>query len=253
MENIEQLISTIFSKNWLDVGALMVIGIFFLIGLSSGLIFSAFRLMSMFISLFMSLTLYSKLAVFLYGTYAETVIDAFIYDNFIANPEVSAAQFEVNIDKALNGIIKMLRLPNGVAEAIFTRPASLGEIQRTNIFNDIDIVGHFSAQCTRAVIALFCVIAVYVVIRIILAIVKIFLDEIAAMKIFRLFNYIGGPVLGLVEGIAVVYIAFALLMLVNIVVQLDQLNELIDNARFSRNLYDNNMFLNFVLSRIKIS
>ena len=252
MENIEQLLTTIFNKNWLDIGVLLVIGIFFLIGLSSGLIFSAFRLVSMFIALYMSLAVYDRLAGFIYGSYAETVIDAFIYDNFLANPEVSAAQFEVNIDRALNGIIKMLKLPNGVAEAIFTRPASLGEIQRTNIFNDIDIVGHFSAQCTRAVIALFCVIAVYVLIRVVLAIVKIFLDEVAAMKIFRLFNYIGGPVFGLVEGIAVVYIALALLMLVNIVVQFEPLHDLIENARFSRNLYDNNMFLNFVLTRIKI-
>ena len=252
IESIEQLLSTIFDKNWLDIGVLVVIGVFFLIGLSSGLIFSAFRLLSMFIALHMSLVFYDRLAGLIYGSYAETVIDAFIYDNFLANPEVSAAQFEVNIDKALNGIIDMLRLPDGVAAAIFTRPASFSEIQRTNIFNEIDIIGHFSAQCTRAVIALFSVIIVYVLIRVIIAIVKIFLDEVAALKIFRLFNYIGGPVFGLVEGIAVVYIALSVLMLVNIVVQLEPLHDLIESARFSRNLYIDNMFLNFVLSRITI-
>ena len=249
---MEQLIAALPDKNWLDIGVLIVIGVFFLIGLSSGLIFSAFRLLSMFIALYMSLSFYDRLAGFIYGSYAETVIDAFIYDNFLSNPEVSAAQFEINIDNALKGIIDMLKLPNGVAEAIFHRPSSLGEIQRTNIFNDIDIIGHFSAQCTKAVIALLSVIVVYVAIRVIIAIVKIFLDEVAALKIFRLFNYIGGPVFGLIEGIAVVYIALALIMIVNMVVQLKPLYDLIENSRFARGLYENNLFLNFILSRIRL-
>ncbi|MCL2057613.1 MAG: CvpA family protein [Oscillospiraceae bacterium] len=252
MENIERLVSTIFDKNWLDVGVLIAIGVFFLIGLSSGIIFSSFRLLSMFIALIMSLAFYDRLAGFIYGTYAETVIDAFIYDNFLSNPEVSAAQFEVNIDNALIGIVDMLRLPNGVAEAIFTRPASLASISRTNIFNDIDIIGHFSAQCTHAVIALFCLVVVYVIIRVIIAIVKIFLDEIAALKMFRLFNYIAGPVFGLIEGIAVVYIALAVIMVVNIVIQLEPLHDLIESARFSKGMYENNLFLNFVLPRMKL-
>ena len=240
-------------RNWLDIGVLIVIGVFFLIGLSSGLIFSAFRLLSMAIALYMSVSFYDRLAGFIYGTYAETVIDAFIYDAFLSNPDVSAAQYEINIDKVLNGIVNMLKLPNGVADAIFTRPASLSEISRTHIFNDYDIIGHFSAQCTKAVIALLCVIAVYVLIRVVIAIIKIFLDEIAALKIFRLFNYIGGPVFGLVEGIAVVYIALSLIMAVNIVIQFEPLYEIIENSTFSRGLYVNNLFLNFVFSRIELS
>jgi uncharacterized membrane protein required for colicin V production len=249
---MEQFITSLADKNWLDIGVLIVIGVFFLIGLSSGLIFSAFRLLSMVIALFMSLSFYDRLAGFIYGTYAETVIDAFIYDGFLSNPEVSAAQYEINVDNALDGIIKMLRLPNGAANAIFTKPASLGEISRTNIFNDIDIIGHFSSQCTKAVIALFSVIAVYVIIRVIIAIVKIFLDEVAALKIFRIFNYIGGPVFGLIEGIAVVYIALSFIMLINIVVQLDAIYEIVDKSRFSRGLYENNLFLNYVLNNIKL-
>ena len=251
MEQIERLLTGLLDRNWLDIGVLIVIGVYFLIGLSSGLIFSAFRLVSMFIALFMSLTFYNKLAGFIYGTYAETVINAFIYDGMLSNPKVSAAQFDVDVDSALEGIVEMLRLPDGVASAIFSKPANLNEVQRTNIFNDIDIVGYFSAQCTRAVISLLSVIVVFVLIRIIISIIKIFLDEVAALKIFRLFNYIGGPVLGLVEGIAVVYIALALLMTVNLVVQQDTIYEIIDKSRVSRGLYFNNMFLDFVLKRLK--
>ena len=253
MDQIERLLASLLEKNWLDVGVLIVIGVFFFIGLSSGIVYSTFRLLSMFIALLMSLSFYGKLAGFIYGSYVETVINAFIYDGFLSNPKVSAAQFELNIDNALNGIKEMLRLPDGVADAIFTRPANLGEIQRTYIFNDVDIVGHFSAQCSRAVIALFSVIVVYVLVRAVIAVVKIFLDEIASIKLFRLFNYIGGPVFGLIEGISTAYIALALLMIVNLVVQLDPIYEIIENASFSHGLYENNMFLDFVIKRINFS
>lgn len=247
-----KFVTTILEKNLLDSGVLIVIGIFFLIGLSSGLIFSAFRLVSMFIAAFLSLSFYGKIAGLIYGTYAETVVNAFIYDGFLSNPEVSAAQYEINADRALDGIVKMLKLPKGVAGAIFRKPESLADVSRTHIFNDADIVGYYSAQCTKAVIALLSVIVVFVVIRLLISIIKIFLDEVASMKLFRLFNYIGGPVLGLVEGIATVYVALALLMIVNIVVQQNSIYEIIDKSRFARGLYENNLFLDFMLKRIKL-
>jgi len=239
-------------RNWLDIGVLTVIGIFFIIGLTSGLVFSAFRIISMFIALIMSLSFYEKLAGFVYGTYAETVINAFVYDGFLSNPNVSAAQYELNADKALKGITDMLKLPGGVAEAIFKKPANLDVVRRTNIFNDVDIIGYYSAQCTKAVIALLCVIVVYVGIRLVLAVIKIFLDEVAALKVLRLFNYIGGPVLGLIDGLASVYIALALIMLVNVVVQLDSIYKMIETSRFAKGLYENNMFLNFILKRMSL-
>lgn len=249
---MEQFLTNLLNKNLLDVGVLLVIGVFFLIGLSSGVIFSAFRMLSMFIAAFMSLSLYNKLADLIYGTYAETVINAFIYDGFLSNPDVTAAQYELNIDKVHSSIVEMLRLPRGVAEAILKKPDSLNVVGRTDIFNDADIIGYFSAQCTKAVIALFCVIVVFIVIRLLISIVKIFLDEIAALKIFRLFNYIGGPVLGFIEGIATAYIALALVMLVNIVVQLEPVYKVIESARFSRGIYENNLFLDFVLKHIRL-
>jgi len=250
MDNIDQFIAALPDKNWLDLGVLIVIGVFFLIGLSSGLIFSAFRLLSMFIALFMSLSFYNRLAAFFYGTYAETVIDAFIYDGFLSNQAVSSAQHDVNVDGVLKGIVDMLRLPNGVAGAIFTKPARLSDVERTSIFNDVDLIGHFSAQCTRAVIALLCVIAVYAAIRAIISVIKIFLDEVASLSVFKVFNYIGGPVFGLIEGIAVAYIALALVMLVNIVIQSDVIYAMIDNSRLARGLYQENLFLNFVMKRL---
>ena len=48
--------------NWLDVAVLALIGVFAIIGLSNGFIFSIFRLVSFFISIFLSLKLYPFLS-----------------------------------------------------------------------------------------------------------------------------------------------------------------------------------------------
>ena len=53
-------------------------------------------------------------------------------------------------------------------------------------------------------------------------------------------------------GIAVVYISLALLMIVNLVVQYQPIYDIIESSRFSRGLYDNNLFLNYVLKRMKL-
>ena len=249
---MDKLVATILKNNLLDMGVLVVIGTFVIIGLTSGLIFSAFRILSMFVAAIASLSFYEKVAGLVYGTYAETVVNAFIYDGFLSNPEVSAAQYEMNVDNALNGIIKILKLPKGVAGVIFKKPGSLSEIKRTHIFNDADIVGYFSEQCTKAVIALISVIVVYIIIRLLISLIKIFLDELASMKMFSLFNFIGGPVLGLVEGIATAYVALAFIMAVNIVVQQDFIYDIIDKSRFARGLYMNNLYLDFVLKRLKL-
>jgi len=66
-------------------------------------------------------------------------------------------------------------------------------------------------------------------------------------------KFIVRPVCGLTEHIAVAYIALALLMLVNMVIQIDTIYDMIEGARFSRGLYANNLFLNFVLNRVKIN
>jgi hypothetical protein len=198
----------------------------------------------------MSISFYDKIAMLVHGTFAETVINTFISDGFRSNPIITAAQRRGDTDGVLGGILETLRLPEGVSDAIFKKPENITTLDKTELFGDIDIIGHFSTQATRAVIAIACVIALYAVIRVLISIAKIFLDEIASLKLFRMFNFIGGPVIGLVEGIVTVYIALALLMLVNIVIQFEPINQLIEASRFARGMYDNNYFLDFVLGRV---
>ncbi|MDR1438902.1 MAG: CvpA family protein [Clostridiales bacterium] len=236
--------------NWLDLGVFAVLAVFLLIGLSSGLVFSAFRIVSMLISLFMSLSFYGKLTALIRGTLVEDIIRNLIYGGLRAHAGISAAQRDLDVEGVREGVAAALRLPKNVADAILARPGSISDVPRTSLFDEIDIIRHFSDECASAVISLVAVVAVYCAIRIAISILKIFLDEIAALKLFRLFNYITGPVLGIVEGLAVIYIALSVIMAANIVAQQDIVYSLVEDSKIARTLYENNMFLDFALKRI---
>jgi hypothetical protein len=137
-----------------------------------------------------------------------------------------------------------------MAGKMFVKPEHLTDIRPTGLFGEIDIVRYFSDQCTKTVISLFCIIALYIAIRVALSLIKVFLDELAAIKMFRPFNYIVGPVLGLAEGVFTVYLAMAVVMLVNAVVQNNYIWQLLVDSRLARSIYQNNLFLNFMLRRI---
>jgi uncharacterized membrane protein required for colicin V production len=236
-------------RTWLDIGVVLVIGIFTLIGLSSGFVFSLFRIISTVVSLFLSVTFYGKIADVIRGTYAEEVLSTFIYDRFRQNPSITAAQKNLDIDGVYRGISRILNLPESLAEKILIKPQSLDELPRTSLFEDIDIIKFFSDNCTKMVIYVLSFIALFVAIRVVISIIKIFLDEVAAIKQLNVYNYALAPILGFIEGVIVVYIVLAFLMSINTVIQIDLIFGYIDRSVIGKAMYENNFFVEFFAKR----
>ena len=237
-------------QNWLDVGSLVVIGVFFLIGLSSGFVFSTFRMITVGISLFMAGAFYKKLTTFIFGTYVEDIINNLIYDSFRSSAAVNQAQRSLNIDGVHRGILAVLHLPARITEQFLIKPENLNAIPRTSLFEDIDIIMYYSTACTRVIISVFCIIVLYIVIRIVISILKIFLDELAPLKIFKILDFTIAPLFGIIEGVSVVYIVLTVVMLLDMIVDVPQVTQMINEASFVKKMYENNMFLNFALKRL---
>ena len=237
-------------RNWLDIFVVLVIGVFTLIGLSSGFVFSTFRIISTVLSLFLSLSFYGKLAVVITDTYVEEVLSNLIYDGFRSSQAITAAQKNLDIDGVFRGVSSLLRFPESIGERILIKPQSLSTLPRTSLFEEIDIIKHFSDNCTKMVISIICFIALFVTIRVLISLIKIFLDELAALDAFNIYNYTLAPVFGFIEGVIVAYIALAFLMTVNTVIQTDVLFQYIDRSALGRTMYENNLFLEFFANRV---
>jgi uncharacterized membrane protein required for colicin V production len=237
-------------RNWLDIGVVLVIGVFTLIGLSSGFVFSTFRIISTILSLFLSLSFYNRLTAMIYGTYAEEILGNFIYDGFRSNQVITAAQMNLNTDAVFRGISSILRLPDSVSDRILIKPQSLDDLPRTRLFGDVDIVRFFSNNCTKMVISIVCFVALFVAIRVLISLIKIFLDEVAVMNVFSVYNFTLAPIFGFIEGVIVVYIVLASLMAVNTILQTDVIFQYIDRSSLGRVMYENNLFLEFFAKRV---
>ena len=238
------------SQNWLDISVFVVIATFLFIGLTSGFVFSVFRLIAMAISMGLAGVFYIRLTPFLLDTFVEEVVCNMIYDGFRSDPAINLAQRNMDIDAVQNGIYDILRLPPQVAERFLVKPASLDVVSKTSLFGDYDIIMFFSQNCTKIILSIFCMIALYIVFRIIISLLKIFLDELASLKIFRIFNYALAPIFGILEGFSVVYIALSIIMLVNSVIQQDVVYQIVENSNLARSLYENNLFMQFTLSKL---
>jgi len=237
-------------RNWLDIGIWVVIAGYFLIGLSSGFIFSAYRLICLAISLSLSLMFYDRLAGFVHGTFIEEVLEMLIYSGLRLNQPINSAQMLKDMTGVMDGISGVLRLPTNVEDYLLRPPQNLDIIPRTSLFGDRDYIFYFSDELAKSIINVLCVIALYVVIRIILAILKIFLDEVASMKAFRVCNYILGPAFGVVEAFSVIYFSLAIIMLLNVVVQQDIVFEYLERSTLAKRLYEENFLLDFILQNM---
>ena len=238
------------SQNWLDISVFAVITTFLLIGLTSGFVFSLFRLIAMTISIGLAGVFYVKLTPFLFDTFLEEVVCNMIYDGFRSNPVINLAQRNMDIDAVQNGIYDVLRLPPRVAERFLVKPASLSVVSKTSLFGDYDIIMFFSKNCTKMVLSVFCIIALYVVFRIMISLLKIFLDELAALDIFKIFNYALAPIFGILEGFSVVYIALGVILLVNTIIQQNFIFQIVESSNLARSMYENNLFIQLALGRL---
>ena len=100
------------------------------------------------------------------------------------------------------------------------------------------------------VLSVFCIIALYVVFRIMISLLKIFLDELAALDIFKIFNYALAPIFGILEGFSVVYIALGVILLVNTIIQQNFIFQIVESSNLARSMYENNLFIQLALGRL---
>ena len=80
--------------NWCDVVVISIIGIFVLIGLKNGFIFSIFRLASFFISVFVSMKFYPVVSAFLVKIGLHEKIQASILKNLLQQKQVLAPEVD---------------------------------------------------------------------------------------------------------------------------------------------------------------
>lgn len=230
--------------NWCDVVVVCAIGGFALIGLINGFIFSIFRIVSFFVSVFLSLKFYPILSAFLVRIGIHSKVQTIILKNLFQQSQVLAPEVDKQAKlAAADSVIGHLKLPGFFKNTLIEKmpnPSKLVDLS--------DVFQNVSFELTNLVIDIISLISIYIIIRIALIFARVLLKQIAKLPVFKQMDKLGGFAFGAVEGILTVNFLLAFLMLFNANPKFVNIFTALENSMIASFFYQNNFIISWMFS-----
>jgi uncharacterized membrane protein required for colicin V production len=223
--------------NWTDLAVLIIIVVFTIIGVKNGFLYSVFRLFSYILSVIFAIKFYPVLSSMLQKTVIFTNIKSVVVEGIIKQ---QADNVSVIKDRTAQTIVDGLKLPG------FLKDSILDNITKKDIFGVQKILDAVGSEIAMLVINILSVILIYVIIRFALIFARIFIKAIAKLPVFKQLDKTGGLVLGAIEGILVVYILCAVLILFSAFPKFSSTIESIEGSQFASYFYQNNFIVSWI-------
>ncbi len=223
--------------NWTDIGVVVIILIFTIIGLKNGFLYSVFRLLSYILSVIFAIKFYPVLSEMLQKTTIYDNIKKAVIDGIIRQQGVNAASIQ---KKTAQSIVDSLKLPGFIKDSILE---NVGKKDVLGLQKILDAVG---SEIATLVINILSVILIYLIIRFGLIFVRVIIKAISRLPVFKQLDRAGGIVLGAIEGIFVVYILCALLILFSAFPKFSETIDSIEKSRLANYFYQNNFIVGWI-------
>lgn len=201
-----------------DLIVLAIVLLFVFLGYKRGLVKVAFKLCTFFIAII--------LAFMLYKPVAKIVIE------------------NTNIDETIETKITDKILPEGKTE---TDEVDLSESLPTIILkNSENTVQSIAKSCSNTLIETAFLVLIFIIAKIVLKFVTALADLIAKLPILKQFNKLGGTIYGIIEGLFIVFLGFAVISLIAPMLDVSVL-EAINSSTLGSICYNNNILLKIIM------
>lgn len=201
-----------------DLMVLSIVLLFVFLGYKRGLVKVAFKLCTFFIAII--------LAFMLYKPVAKIVIE------------------NTNIDETIETKITDKILPEGKTE---TDEVDLSESLPTIILkNSENTVQSIAKSCSNTLIETACLVLIFIITKIVLKFVTALADLIAKLPVLKQFNKLGGTIYGIIEGLFIVFLGFAVISLIAPMLDVSVL-EAINSSTLGSICYNNNILLKIIM------
>lgn len=202
----------------IDLIIVAIILLFTFLGYKRGLVKLAISLCTFFIAIIVAFALFKPISnVVIENTSIDETIENTITDNIL--PEGTSPEDKVEKD---------LDLPNMILKG------SENTVK--------DIANSFST----AIIETACFLIIFIVVKIVLKFVTVLADLIAKLPILKQFNELGGTIYGVLEGLLIVFVIFAIISLVSPLMDASILNNINESVLGSW-FYNNNILVDFIM------
>ena len=225
--------------NIVDIVIIAILGLSVLVGLYRGFISSVASMGGCLLSLGLSFWLSPKVATMIQNnpeilktlvSYTDAATK--IGDQTLANTSVTSLT-----QGAIADILNKVQLP-----------APLSTLLQSNLENKVfgtaaDVGSYVSQTIVGAILNVICFILCFVVLLIVLHFVLNFLKVVFKFPVLKQLNSIAGGALGLLRGVLLCFVAFALLPLVQTMVPVTGINELVTQSALAPLFNSGNLIL----------
>lgn len=203
--------------------AILVLSI--IMGYKKGLINVVFNILAFFIALIATIILYRPVAnIIINNTEIDDKIKFAIINNTTEEKQSEESSSNTGMQKYIEDAIKN------------TADEAKSQVIET-VANTVSI---------RAVEILTSII-LFIVIRAVLIVLKVFTQAIANLPLIKQFNELGGVVYGIAKGLIIVYIILTIMYFVVSINGKGNIAEAINNSYITKILYNNNIIVNYCL------
>ncbi|WP_313559336.1 CvpA family protein [Ruminiclostridium cellobioparum] len=223
--------------NWTDIGVLVIIVIFTAIGMRNGFLYSVFRLLSYILSVIFAIKFYPVLSAMLQKTVIYTNIKASIISGIVRQQSADGLSLQ---ERTAQSIVDSLRLPGFIKEAI------IENVGKKDVLGFQKITEAVGSEIATLVINIMSMILIYLIIRFGLIFARVIIRTIAKLPVFKQLDKAGGFVLGAIEGIFMVYILCALLVLFSAFPKFSPVIDSVRTSQFASYFYQNNFIVSFL-------
>ncbi len=201
-----------------------------LIGMKKGLTVCAVNFFSLIIALVVAFSLCKPAANFII---ANTTIDDVISQNI--KSAIPLSNTNVNMEADAN-------LPEGIRNYINTATTTANDAKEAAINSTAE-------QLTNEAITVLAFIAIFIIVNLALSIVKILSKVVTKLPILKQIDKVGGLVCGALEGIILIYVAFAIISIISPMIKDTLLLKYINESNLGKQMYNNNIVIERIYSK----
>ena len=208
-----------------DLIILVLIIVAIILGRHKGLTVCLVNFFSLIIALVVSLMLYRPVSNYIME---KTPIGNNIKETIKQNIPMNDEELKVD-DSSI--------LPEGMKNYINEQAKNANEAKDEAIEN-------VSTQLATEVVSIVSFLGIFIIVRAVLLIVKILSKIINKLPILKQIDHLGGAIIGAIEGIILVYFAFAVISTISPVFENTKVLEYINDSYVGKMMYNNNIIMN---------
>lgn len=173
-------------------------------------------------------------------TFIIAIIVAFVLYKPISNVVIENTGIDESIETAITNRI----LPEGAS--VDEEVELSNDLPSVILKNGENTVQSIATSFSNTIIEAVCFFIIFIAVKIILKFITALADLIAKLPILKQFNALGGTIYGVLEGLFLVFVGFAIISLIAPLIDVSIL-EAIHSSTLGSIFYNNNILLNFII------